>query len=73
MLVFTRKVGEAIVIDGNIRVTVLAAQGGKIRLGIAAPDSVCVDREEIHERRVQSGFSEWGVGSQQGNNVLLPA
>lgn len=56
MLVFTRKVGQAIVIDGSIRITFLAAQGGKIRVAIKAPDSVRVDREEIHERRLQAGF-----------------
>jgi len=52
MLVITRKVGETIVIDGNIRVTVLSHKGSKIRLGIEAPDYVSVDREEIHDRKV---------------------
>ncbi len=59
MLVFTRRVGETVVIAGNIRVTVLEAQGGKIRLGITAPDCVRVDREEIHERRLEGGLCEW--------------
>ncbi|HZP02586.1 MAG TPA: carbon storage regulator [Terriglobia bacterium] len=52
MLVLTRRVGERIVIAGDIQVTVLAVRGKKVRLGIAAPDSVRVDREEIHESRV---------------------
>ena len=39
--------GENIVIDGNIRVTVVAQQGGKIRLGIEAPDDVPISRAEL--------------------------
>jgi carbon storage regulator len=51
MLVLTRRVGEEIVIDGNIRVIVVAAKGDRIRLGIEAPPSVPVDRKEVHDRR----------------------
>jgi carbon storage regulator len=51
MLVLTRTVGEQIVIDANIVVTVVGTEGNKIRLGIQAPKSVRVDRAEIHQRR----------------------
>ena len=51
MLVLARKIGEEIVIDGNIRIMVTAVRGGKVRLGIVAPASVPVDRKEVHERR----------------------
>jgi carbon storage regulator len=51
MLVLTRRCGEEIVIGGNIHVTVLSVQGDKVRIGIAAPRSVPVDRQEVHERR----------------------
>jgi carbon storage regulator len=60
MLVLTRNVGETIVIDGTIRVTVIAIQGGKVRIGIDAPDDVRVDREEVHKRRVD--FADEAVG-----------
>jgi carbon storage regulator len=53
MLVLTRQAGEEIVIDGNIRLTVIAVHGDHVRLGIAAPPSVVVDREEVHERRIE--------------------
>ena len=52
MLVLTRRIGEQIVIDGVISVTVVAIKGDKVRLGISAPPSVRVDRSEIHERRL---------------------
>jgi carbon storage regulator len=51
MLVLTRKVGEEIVIAGTIRVTVVAVKRKRVRLGVAAPMAVSVDRDEVHERR----------------------
>ena len=53
MLVLSRRSGEAIVIGGNIRLTVVAVKGDRVRIGIAAPSSVTVDREEVHDRRAE--------------------
>ena len=53
MLVLTRRPGEEIVIDGKIRLIVISVKGHRIRLGIDAPLSVVVDRQEIHQRRQQ--------------------
>ncbi|PID65130.1 MAG: carbon storage regulator [Gammaproteobacteria bacterium] len=50
MLILTRRVGETIIIDKNIRVTVLAAKGNQLRLGIEAPADIEVHREEIFQR-----------------------
>ena len=57
MLVLTRRVGEEIVIDGGIRITLLETSGGRVRVGVAAPPSVRVDRGEVAERRRQEGWS----------------
>jgi carbon storage regulator len=51
MLVLTRRIGEEIVIDHDIRVMVVAVKGDKVRLGTSAPPSVTVDRSEVYERR----------------------
>ena len=51
MLVLSRRIGETIVINGDIQVKVLSVQGNKVRLGVVAPDHVSVDRQEVHERR----------------------
>lgn len=51
MLVLTRRPGQEIVIDGNIRITVVSVKGDRVRIGIEAPPSVVVDRQEIHELR----------------------
>jgi carbon storage regulator len=47
MLVLARKLGEQIIIDGNIRVKVLALKGSSIRLGIEAPADVEIKRLEL--------------------------
>jgi carbon storage regulator len=52
MLVLTRRSGEEIVIGEDIRVTVLAVQGEKVRLGLEAPPSVTIDRQEVRDRRL---------------------
>jgi carbon storage regulator len=51
MLVLTRKPGEAIVIGDNIRLTVVALGSGRVKLGIEAPPTVKIDREEVHARK----------------------
>ncbi len=50
MLVLSRRVGEEIVINDSIRVTVVAVQGNKVRIGVSAPSSVPVHRAEVHQR-----------------------
>jgi carbon storage regulator len=48
VLVLTRKIGETFVVGDNITVTVVDVVGGnKVRLGINAPSSIPVYREEI--------------------------
>lgn len=48
MLCITRKPGETLVIDGKTVVTVVSLGPGQVRLGIEAPESVVVDRGEVH-------------------------
>jgi carbon storage regulator len=55
MLVLTRKVGEEIIIDEDIRITIVGIRGDRVRLGITAPREKVVDRREIYERRRRSG------------------
>ena len=54
MLILSRKSNEQIVIGENIVITVVAIRGGNVRLGIDAPPSVSVHREEVH-RAIQEG------------------
>jgi carbon storage regulator len=47
MLVLTRNRGEGIVIDGVIRIQVMQSKGSRVRIGIEAPDSMQILREEL--------------------------
>ena len=51
MLVLSRRVDESLVIDKDVKITVLDIKGGQVRLGITAPSSVKVHpREEVFNR-----------------------
>lgn len=47
MLVLRRKVGESIILDGVICVSVLAVEGERVKIGIDAPANVTILREEL--------------------------
>ncbi len=51
MLILARRQGEAICIGDDVVLTITAVSGGKVKLGIQAPDHVAVDREEVWKRR----------------------
>jgi carbon storage regulator len=49
MLVLSRKEEEAIIV-GNVRITIVAVRGGRVKVGITAPQEVQIVREELIER-----------------------
>lgn len=51
MLVLTRRVGERICIGDGIVITVVQLSQGKVRIGIDAPPSAVVLREELMTRQ----------------------
>jgi carbon storage regulator len=48
MLVLARKPGESVVIGNDVVITVLDVRGGQVRLGVDAPRSIQVHREEVY-------------------------
>ena len=50
MLVLTRKIKESIIINDDIKIEILEVRGRQVRIGISAPETVIVHREEIYKR-----------------------
>lgn len=50
MLILTRKVGQTVVIQDDITITVLGVKREQVRLGITAPLDIPVHREEVFKR-----------------------
>jgi carbon storage regulator len=48
MLILTRKQNESIVIDDDIKITILGTKGQDVKIGIEAPEDVEIWREEIY-------------------------
>lgn len=53
MLVLSRKVGEKVIIDGGIELTITKIDGNKVRIGFSAPPDVQIDRAELRALRAQ--------------------
>jgi carbon storage regulator len=50
VLILTRRIGETVMIGDDVTVTVLRVKGNQVRLGVNAPKTVSVQREEIFHR-----------------------
>ena len=72
MLILTRRVGESVVIGEDVTVTVLGVKGNQVRIGINAPKTVAVHREEIFERIKSGRGGADGAGSASEDQPSLP-
>lgn len=50
MLILTRKLGESIIIEDNIKITVVDINRQQIKLGIEAPKHITINREEVAKK-----------------------
>lgn len=50
MLALSRKENESIIIGNEIKVTILEVKGDQVKIGITAPKSVPIYREEVYEQ-----------------------
>lgn len=69
MLVLTRRVGESVVIGNDVVVTVIEARGDQVRVGIQAPRSIQVHREEVFRQLEQENAA--AVASAKHSSALL--
>ena len=74
MLVLTRRANQSIMIGADIVVTVLEVRGDQVRIGIDAPRSVSVHREEVFREReaANRAAASPGSGALEGLAALRP-
>jgi carbon storage regulator len=68
MLILTRKLGESLRIGDDVRITVVEIKGNQVRIGIAAPRSCPIYREEIY-LQIQSANKEAVASIPEGAGV----
>ena len=61
-----RKVGQRIVIAGDIEITVVEVRGDQVRLGITAPREIAVHRKELLEQIVAENIKAAETASTAG-------
>lgn len=50
MLILSRRVGEALIIDKDVKVQVLGVNGSQVKIGIEAPKDVSIHRDEVYQK-----------------------
>ncbi len=61
MLYLTRKVGESVIINDKIELTVVEVRGKSAKLGFTFPPEASVLRKELHERIMQENAAAGGA------------
>lgn len=70
MLYLSRKVGESIIINNTIELTVVEVRGKTAKIGFTFPADVTVLRKEIHEKVTQANLA---ASSDSGADDILSA
>lgn len=73
MLVLTRRTGESIVIGNDIVVTVLEVRHDQVRIGIDAPRTVQVHREEVFNQVLRENTAAVASAADRANPLLRKA
>ena len=74
MLVLTRRANQSIMIGSDVVVTVLEVRGDQVRIGIDAPRSISVHREEVFREleAANRAAASPGSGALEGLASLRP-
>jgi carbon storage regulator len=60
LLILSRRIGETLRLGPDITVTVVGMKGSQVRIGIEAPRSVIVHREELYQRlQREAAVARW--------------
>lgn len=63
MLYLTRKIGESIIINNNIEVTVVEVRGKTVKLGFLFPKEATILRKELHEKITEQNIAATKEGA----------
>lgn len=50
MLIFSRKLDESIIINNNIKITIVSLEDNRVKIGIDAPREIPVHRTEVYNK-----------------------
>jgi len=67
MLYLTRKIGESIIINNNIELTVVEVRGKTVKLGFLFPKEATILRKELHQKIMEQNIA----AAQDGGKELL--
>lgn len=57
MLYLTRKIGESIIINNNIELTVMEVRGKTVKLGFLFPKEATILRKELHQKIMEQNIA----------------
>jgi carbon storage regulator len=76
MLYLTRKIGQSIIINDKIEVTIMEVSGKNVKIGVEFPKSSTVLRKEVYEKVVeqnrlsaQSGLDDMGFFAEMAQKI----
>ena len=72
MLYLTRKIGDAVVINDKIEITVVEVRGRSVKLGFTFPEDATVLRKEIHEKILRENIEAAGASDALDNVEFDP-
>lgn len=67
MLYLTRKIGESIIINNNIELTVVEVRGKSVKLGFLFPKEATILRKELHQKIMEQNLA---AASGDGTELL---
>lgn len=70
MLYLTRKVGESIIINNTIELTVVEIKGRSVKVGFNFPAEATIMRKELHDRIMEQNIAAAQSGDDQGMDDL---
>lgn len=62
MLYLTRKIGESIIINNNIELTVVEVRGKTVKLGFLFPKEATILRKELHQKIMEQNIAAASAG-----------